>query len=314
MPLVVWDPALGAEVARFEPRNSKLIPAGFTPYAPQAFSPDGQQMATCIHWGNYTRGEVAIWDLKTNRKAITLPTTDAIMAPPLRVAYSPDGKQLVTATADRIIRVWDTETWTEKYQLRGHRRMPNWLMFSGDGHRLASATSWGSIGYSGVADKDNPLGLTSDDPHAPSELKIWDTPTGKEVLSREWPDTFGCLAYHFDSNTAALLARDQRTVRMYDVATNTELPVLKGHANGVRGAAFSPDGRRLVTGGLDHRLLVWDVKTGQEVIGFHHPPGVISVAFSPDGSKIASTSFEGLRVLDGTPLGMPVKGETPPTR
>ena len=54
--------------------------------------------------------------------------------------------------------------------------------------------------------------------------------------------------------------------------------------------AFSPDGRRIVSGSGDKTLRLWDAKTGQP-IGQPldgHDGDVKSVAFSPDGSRIVS--------------------------
>ena len=55
--------------------------------------------------------------------------------------------------------------------------------------------------------------------------------------------------------------------------------------------AFSPDGKRIVTGSGDETVKVWDAETGQEVLTLKgHAGAVISVAFSPDGKRIVSGS------------------------
>ena len=55
--------------------------------------------------------------------------------------------------------------------------------------------------------------------------------------------------------------------------------------------AFSPDGKRIVTGSEDKTVKVWDAETGQEVLALKgHTDDVSSVAFSPDGKRIVTGS------------------------
>jgi WD40 repeat protein len=57
--------------------------------------------------------------------------------------------------------------------------------------------------------------------------------------------------------------------------------------------AFSPDGRRIVSGSHDNTVKVWDAATGQEMLTLERQMSVFSVAFSPDGQRIVSGCGDG---------------------
>ena len=79
-----------------------------------------------------------------------------------------------------------------------------------------------------------------------------------------------------------------------------ELKTLRGHNDGLHGAAISPDGQRMVTGSDDWTAKVWDTASGKELLTLRgHSAGVNSVAFAPDGRRIVTGSDDGTaRVWD----------------
>lgn len=79
-----------------------------------------------------------------------------------------------------------------------------------------------------------------------------------------------------------------------DALVGQQRQVLEGHSGAVMAVGFSPDGRRLATGGTDRRVVVWNVETGEtlQVLVTPHRRAITSVAFSPDGSSLATTGYD----------------------
>ena len=84
-----------------------------------------------------------------------------------------------------------------------------------------------------------------------------------------------------------------KTARVWDAQTETELLQLKGHTDGVWAAAVTPDGARVVTGSRDKTARVWDARTGDELLQLNgHTNWVLAVAVTPDGARIITGSVD----------------------
>ena len=81
--------------------------------------------------------------------------------------------------------------------------------------------------------------------------------------------------------------------RILDAESGKEIAVLEGHQSTVFAAAFSRDGKRVVTGSRDKTARVWDAESGKQIAVLEgHGGFVLDAAFSPDGKQVVTASFD----------------------
>jgi WD40 repeat protein/serine/threonine protein kinase len=192
------------------------------------------------------------------------------------VAFSADGKRIVSGSGDNTVKVWDADTGTEMLTLKGHKAGVYSVAFSPDGKRILSG---------------------SDD----WMLKVWDAEKGSDILSLK-EHRGGVTSVAFSPDGKRILSGGfDKTVKVWDAEKGTELLCLKGHTIRVMSVAYSPDGKRIVSGsgGYDTqgRLLgevkVWDAEKGTETLSLKgYISTITSVAFTPDGKGIVTGSWD----------------------
>jgi WD40 repeat protein len=233
------------------------------------------------------------------------------------VAFSPDGRTLVTGSFDDRLRLWDLPDGSGGPWLTGHGGDVNAAAFSPDGALLATAGDDRTVRLWDLpGGRARPLVLT----HPDRVYSVAFCPGGRWLASacddfkvRLWSALRGTLnqtiaghlgfvrhlAFSPDGKYLASASGD-RTARLWkpDDCLQGHRPgqahaVLQGHAHTVWSVAFSPDSRLLATTSQDRTARVWNVADGRLLLTLEgHGDIVWSAAFSPDGRYLATASHD----------------------
>jgi WD40 repeat protein/tetratricopeptide (TPR) repeat protein len=302
--VVVWDAT----------RGRVLYSLPFRDVFDLDFSSDGSLLAVAIG------DRVEIWDTATRARRSTLTGhTNSV----LRVRFSRDARQVATASYDATVRVWRLARDDRDAQPPAHemaRFAQETIMFTslafsptgdtvaatandlavGSGRARGVATVWNLAGgelltlagyESAVAavvfspDGKTITATGSTDGH----VQTWDL-SGKRVDTVFKNTQTGARAAAFSKNGVLAIGAG-RDVLLGQPGASAPRRLPSEHKDSVNDLAFSPDGRRLVSGSDDGTAIVWELPSGKP-LGSLAPEGqtgrVVAVAYSPDGEIIAT--------------------------
>ena len=287
----LWDMDTGTYRASF-----KISKSGFHGLT---FSPNGKRLAS-----GSDDGKVRLWDATVKKQdglgalgqytpMLTLRGhKDRVSA----LAFSPDGKTLITAGPSGNIRVWDTTTGSERFTCSGHFGNALGFVFS---ETDATFTSVHRFTWNNV------------------QLKDWDVNTGNQISVRFLNIDNEFAALSPDSKTIVVHDYWQKNItQLWDVNARRAYSTLKEPSKEKQnsrqrssfraGFTFSPDSTTVASSRRNNVVQLWDATARQpsglkKFFGFvnaqyprltiqGHPVHTRTLAFSPDGNMLAGGS------------------------
>ena len=262
---IVWDVQTGQEICKLEGHQGGIEAVEFTR--------DSKYVVT----GGWD-GTVRFWDPATGQANVDLQRR--LNAGAMCLATSPDGKWLVSGGQPNFIEIFDYQNNEINQFAHGCEQQLYGICFSPNGKEMASASFDGTV-------------------------KRWEADTQQLIetidmkvqLGEEPPSSSIAVDWSADGKKI-VSGHEDGSVRLRDATTGKMTRLLDAHSAEVAAVAFHPEGRRVVSCGCDHQVLLWDLQTlekderAKPVTLAGHEDWVVTCAFSSEGRWLATGSLD----------------------
>ena len=283
--IIYWDVETGSKL--LDPRNVDPVDT----YEIAALSPNGSMAAI----GDKNGTQIHLWNTTTGKRWVTLnghtnffkegPDEDEKEADIQTMAFTLDGKTLVSGSEDKTVQLWNTNG-AKRSTLRGHQGWVTSVAFSSDGAIVASGDT-------------NKI------------IKVWDVDTGRERATLiGHKNTINALTFVPEGTSpySGCLASGSAdgTIRFWDPETGQELIIFTvGHTEWVKAVAFFIDGTTLASAAFNGTVEIWSLMTRQELITFTAGQSDLAelAILSPDGKLFVTRGYNGPIAIAFNPYG-----------
>jgi len=228
-----------------------------------SLSSDYSQLSSTFYGQNYR------WDMKTGHSTprVLRGHKDAWVR---CVAFSPDGRQLVSGCDDCSVILWDVQRYSLVRTFQEHTDRVWTVAFSPHENLIASGSN------------DSTIRLW--DPTIPQSIAVLQGHKGQLRSVSFSPD-----------GTTIVSGSSDRTVRIWNVRSRQPVgSPLYGHTGTVRTVAYTPDGQQIISGS-DDDIRLWDPQTGELLSKtMSRSGGIITLSISPDGNRVLAGSSTGV--------------------
>jgi WD40 repeat protein len=211
------------------------------------------------------------------------------------LTFTSDGKRLVSAGDDKVVRVWDWQGGKTVRTIRGQvgpgpEGRVHVLALSPNGRWLAVGGYLGD--FTGTKPRED------EEAH---KVRLYEFASGRlSFLLKGHTSPVNGLAFSMDSKRLISGSFDSTAI-IWDVEKRELRHRLRGHKKEIHAVGFTPDGARAVTGSDDATLKLWSVSDGKEIATLRgHRDKMQAIAISPvDGAIFSGGRDADIRVWDG---------------
>jgi WD40 repeat protein len=278
----LWDIATGKEI--------RVLRGHRTGVGAIAFSPDGTQLAS-----GADDGTILVWDVSSGKAILFIAGQGPgrILAAETRgvtsLAFDRAGKQLVSGSKDRTVRIWDVRLGSQLKQIPVGDVVNS--VEIGSDRQILSSSGFGLL----LPSIASPTGPFREIPLTAPAVTVWDASTGKAAVHMaQIARNLGAVSAEYSPDGLRIIGvLTDGTAAIWQSATGKVITTIRYASTRIQAAVFHPGGTRIFTVS-GTTIQVWDARSFQMIVALHGPDAAMPfLAFSRDGSSMASGSQDG---------------------